>query len=209
MTNLLTLRSLIEKEIRQDGLFSIRAVTKMNEMPLFEEHGETGCTISCLLAWISAGFEDLADEGNTIVDHYWAQLRQLENQQPFYRRASLGLRQRIRENGSFSLEWYGMGTLGKAKRPVAKVHIHKSRGRMSYPIKTLMRRQPGWILDLVQQTEAGLTDIRVRQNRLIRIRDALGDYLRIDGGPAVTGSRLIEAYRIGDDLNIQPARTLQ
>lgn len=162
----------------------------------------------CLIAWLSETFSRLADEGSRIVDDYWRELRVLENHQPFYRRATLGLRLRLRDNGSFSLEWYGMGSLGKDRRPIARVHIAKSRTQTVYSLKSLMRRQPAWLSDLVESTESELGEIRLKQMRLIRIRDALGDYLRIEGGRNVTGGRLIEAFRLGGTLELPASETL-
>jgi MobI protein len=150
--------------------------------------------IPLILDWLSDHFHGLADEGQTIVDDYWLNLRRLENQSGFYQRATLGLRMRIRTNLALSLEWYFMGTLGRAKRPIAKIHIPKGRNRDSYPVKALMRRQPAFLLELVDQTETQLTALRRRHSRLLKIRDGLGEFLKVLGHDGMTGSRLMEIH---------------
>ena len=147
-----------------------------------------------MLAWLSDQFHDLADEGQEVVNRYWQELRMLENSHSSYQRSTLGLRMRLRENLAVSLEWYLMGTLGRSKKPVAKVHIAKGRTHDAYSLKVLMRRQPVWLTDHVDGIEKELTQIRMRQTRLIRIRDALGDLLKITTGSHATGSQLMAHY---------------
>lgn len=161
-----------------------------------------------LIEWLSNDFATLADEGALIVDRYWIGLRQLERGRLSYQRVTLGLRQRLRANGAFSLEWFLMGPLGKSKRQVARVHLSKARHQTGYSLKVLMRRQPPFLTDHVEAIEAELVQIRVRQERLIRLRDALGAYLKLDGGAAMTGSRLIEAYRMGESLGLDGQQVL-
>jgi hypothetical protein len=168
----------------------------MNESQTLADD-EVEATIPLLLDWMTTHFHEMADQGQSIVDAYWADLRVLENQRSFYQRATLGLRMRVRENLSLSLEWYGMGTLGRQKKPVARTHISKGRSKDAYPLRSLMRRQPAWLTELVEETETQLIEIRKRQIRLLRIRDALGDYLKLTRSEAITGSRLMERHLQG------------
>lgn len=166
-------------------------------MPIPPAHDpdlDSALRITLILDWLSDHFHGLADEGQTIVDNYWLNLRTLENQAGFYQRATLGLRMRIRTNLALSLEWYFMGTMGRTKRPIAKIHIPKGRNQDSYPLKALMRRQPAFLLDLVDQTELQLTALRRRHTRLLKIRDGLGEFLKVAGHEGMTGSRLMETY---------------
>lgn len=151
-----------------------------------------------LLAWLTDHFHDMADEGQSVVSRYWKGLRALEDAHPYQSRATLGLRMRLRENLAISLEWYLMGTLGRTKRPIARVHISKGRNQDAYSLKTLMRKQPPWLTDFVEEIERELTQIRIRQSRLIRIRDALGDFMKIESGQGVTGSQLMTRYLAKD-----------
>lgn len=155
-------------------------------------------TIDPLLAWMTDHFHDLADDGHDIVNRYWQGLRELENSRPYQPRATLGLRMRLRENLAFSLEWYLMGTLGRSKRPVARAHITKGRNQDTYSLKALMRRQPVWLTDFVNEIEMELTRIRMRQTRLIRIRDALGEFMKVEKGQSHTGSQLMTQYLARD-----------
>lgn len=161
--------------------------------------------VAIVLDWLTLQFHELADEGHDLVNGYWKALREIENNRSFYQRATLGLRMRIRENLSLSLEWYVMGTIGKAKRPVAKSSIPKARGQESYSIKSLMRRQPAFLLDLVEESESHLALLRKRQHRLLKIRDALGEYMRLMGHEGMTGSRLMEQF-LKVPLMIDPDR---
>lgn len=154
--------------------------------------------IDPLLAWLTDHFHDLADEGQAIVNTYWKGLRALEDSKPYQARATLGLRMRLRENLAFSLEWYLMGTLGRSKKPVARAHISKGRNQDTYSLKALMRRQPVWLTDYVEDIETKLTHIRMRQSRLIRIRDALGDFVKMETGACPTGSQLMTQYLAKD-----------
>lgn len=154
--------------------------------------------IDPLLAWLTDHFHDLADEGQSIVTRYWQGLRALEDAHPYQLRATLGLRMRLRENLAISLEWYLMGNLGRSKKPIARVHINKGRNQDGYSLKTLMRRQPIWLTDFVEEIEKELTQIRMRQSRLIRIRDALGDFMKIESGGGATGSQMMTQYLARD-----------
>lgn len=154
--------------------------------------------IDPLLAWLTDHFHDLADEGQDIVNRYWQGLRALEDKHPYQTRATLGLRMRLRDNLAVSLEWYLMGTLGRSKKPIARVHIAKGRNQDAYSLKALMRRQPVWLTDFVEEIEKELTRIRMRQSRLIRIRDALGEFMKIEAGGSPTGSQLMALYLARD-----------
>ena len=160
--------------------------------------------IEPLLAWLTDHFHELADAGHLIVNRYWKGLRELENGHPYQPRATLGLRMRLRENLAVSLEWYLMGTLGRTKKSIARVHITKGRNQDAYSLKVLMRRQPVWIADFVETIEKDLTQIRMRQTRLIRIRDALGEFLKIESGSSPTGSQLMAHYLSRDSQSIEP-----
>lgn len=166
----------------------------MSIHPAHDPDLDPASQITLILDWLSDHFHGLADEGQTIVDDYWLNLRRLENQAGFYQRATLGLRMRIRTNLALSLEWYFMGTLGRTKRPIAKIHIPKGRNQDSYPLKALMRRQPAFLLELVDQTERQLTALRRRHSRLLKIRDGLGEFLKALGHEGITGSRLMEMH---------------
>lgn len=154
--------------------------------------------IDPLLAWLTDHFHDLADEGQVIVTRYWRGLRALEDAHPYQMRSTLGLRMRLRDNLAISLEWYLMGTLGRTKRPIARVHITKGRNQDAYSLKTLMRRQPVWLTDFVEEIETELTRIRIRQSRLVRIRDALGEFMKVETGSRATGSRMMTQYLARD-----------
>jgi hypothetical protein len=164
--------------------------------------------IDPLLAWLTDHFHDLADEGQDIVNRYWQGLRELEDHHPYQTRATLGLRMRLRENLAVSLEWYLMGTMGRSKKPIARAHIAKGRKQDAYSLKVLMRRQPVWLTEWVDDIEKELTQIRMRQSRLIRIRDALGDFMKFESGSSPTGSQLMAMYlsrdtqAVGSDLRI-------
>lgn len=154
--------------------------------------------IDPLLAWLTDHFHDLADEGQAIVTRYWKGLRALEDAHPYQMRSTLGLRMRLRDNLAISLEWYLMGTLGRTQRSIARVHITKGRKQDTYSLKTLMRRQPVWLADFVEEIETDLTRIRIRQSRLIRIRDALGEFIKVEKGPGATGSKIMTQYLARD-----------
>jgi MobI protein len=153
--------------------------------------------ISSILDWMSGHFHDIADEGQAIVDTYWREMRLLENNRPFYQRTTLGLRMRVRDNLSLSLEWYLMGTLGRTKKPVARFHITKGRLRDDYPLRTLMRSQPAWMTDLVETTELQLTGLRKRHSRLLKVRDALGEFHRLKHPDLGSGSKLMIRHLLG------------
>jgi|GEM_PF-1097577 hypothetical protein len=159
-------------------------------------------TIDPLLAWLTDHFHDLADEGQDIVNRYWQGLRVLEDNHPYQWRATLGLRMRLRENLALSLEWYLMGTMGRSKKPIARVHIAKGRNQDTYSLKVLMRRQPVWLTEFVEEIEKELTQIRMRQSRLIRIRDALGEFMKIESGRSATGSQLMTRYLARDTHDV-------
>jgi len=161
-------------------------------------HLPNDTTLDPLLAWLTDHFHDLADDGQDIVNRYWQGLRLGEDHHPYQARATLGLRMRLRENLAISLEWYLMGSMGRSKRPIARVHIAKGRRQDTYSLKVLMRRQPLWLTELVEDIEKELTQVRIRQNRLIRIRDALGDFMKVDSGRSPTGSQLMTRYLARD-----------
>ena len=153
--------------------------------------------ISHILDWMSGHFHDIADEGQAVVDTYWREMRLLENARPFYQRTTLGVRMRVRDNLSLSLEWYLMGTIGRTKKPVARFHITKGRLRDDYPLRTLMRSQPAWLTDLVEATELQLTGLRKRHKRLLKVRDALGEFHRLNHPDQGTGSNLMIRHLMG------------
>ena len=159
-----------------------------------------------LIDWLSECFADLAEAGQITVEAYWQELRTLGRHQPYYQKVTLGVRLRLRPNGNFSLEWFLMTRPGTTPRPVTTLHVPKGRQHTHYPVKRLMRRQPPCLWPLVEKTEAALGEIRLRQARLVRLRDALGDYLKLDGGPSITGGRLIEAYRMGEVIDLEGLR---
>lgn len=161
-------------------------------------HPQDDPVIDPILAWLTDHFHDLADEGQMTVNRYWQGLRALEDAHPYQMRATLGLRMRLRENLAISLEWYLMGTLGRSKKSIARVHISKGRHQETYSLKTLMRKQPLWLTDWVEAIEHDLTRLRVRQARLIRIRDALGGFMKSESGLSVTGSQMMTHYLARD-----------
>ncbi len=156
--------------------------------------------IDGIIEWLSSRFQQLEDEGREVVDEYWRLLRVIQRGRSFWPRMTLGLRIRTRANGTFSLEWYGMGVMGRDQRPVERIHIAKGR-RHSYSMKALLRRQPSWVAPLVLETETLLADIRCRLDQLIKIRDALGMYARKTGESEVSPSKLLEKHRLDHQLN--------
>ena len=180
-----------------------RETFMLTEIPLitypYSSDIETPRDIDGIIVWLSTRFQQLEEEGREVVDEYWRLLRIIQKGRSFWPRMTLGLRIRTRANGTFSLEWYGMGVIGRDKRPVERIHIAKGR-RHGYSIKSLLRRQPTWVAPLVLETETLLADIRCRLDQLIKIRDALGDYARKTGESKVTPSKLLENYRLDHQL---------
>ena len=152
-----------------------------------------------VIDWLSRRFHQLEDEGREVVDEYWRLLRVIQKGRSFWPRMTLGLRIRTRTNGTFSLEWYGMGVMGRDQRPIERLHITKGR-RHTYSIKALMRRQPTWVGPLVLETEPLLADIRCRLDQLVKIRDTVGDYAKKTGESGVSPSKLLENHRLEHQL---------
>ena len=151
--------------------------------------------INPLLTWLSQAFEEIESEGLEIVDSYWRDLRLEGKNQPYYPKVTLGLRIRRRQGGSFSLEWFGIGTLATKRRYIAKHHIPKGKAE-TYSIKRLMRGQPNWIMPLVEDTEYRLTQIRRRHVQLSKIREALAGWYSHSLEKPLRGREMIDEYRM-------------
>ena len=149
----------------------------------FEDHQIEPLQQKILLDWLSTAFQSLENEGLSLVDGYWRDLKLEGKNQPYYPKVTLGLRIRRRQGGSFGLEWFGIGTLGTKRRYIAKRYIPKGKAE-TYPIKRLMRGQPHWLMPLVEDTEYHLAKIR-NLNPIITLTKAAscGIRLRLPLGP--------------------------
>ena len=154
-----------------------------------------------LIQWISEAFADLEILGQVVVDHYWFLLREGRKGRKYQDMGGIGLRLRRRTNGSFSMEWYHLGYLGKTKKSVEGAYIRKGRSA-SYSVEPFLRKQPEWLKDIVREVESVLMVIRERQAHLIALRSKTATYVRTLEGNKTYGSDLLKAFR--SQFGIQP-----
>lgn len=153
-----------------------------------------------LVQWLSEAFTDLEILGQVVVDHYWYLLREGRKGRKYQDMGGIGLRLRRRTNGSFSMEWYHMGYLGKTKKSVEGAYIRKGRSP-GYSVETFLRKEPEWLKEIVREVESVLMVIRERQAILIQLRSKSASYVRTLEGNKTYGSDLLKTFR--SQLGIQ------
>jgi hypothetical protein len=119
-------------------------------------------------------------QAKVLVDDYWRQMKSQRQKHIKSESGRIGVRIRCRENQrAFSIEWYRMATLrqnGQTK-PIAQ-YIKKGRG-CRYPLGNLLKGEPAWEAELVEELETEFADIRQQLDRLRKIRDAVQHYCKV------------------------------
>ena len=133
-----------------------------------------------LLHWTQARCDHLQAQAKVLVDDYWRQLKSQRQKHSKSESGRIGVRIRCRENQrAFSIEWYRMATLrqnGQTK-PIAQ-YVKKGRG-YRYPLANLLKGEPAWETELVEELETEFAHIRQQLDRLGKIRDAVQRYCRV------------------------------
>lgn len=130
-----------------------------------------------MIAWLSGAYADLQAHSQALVDEYWHRLKEGQKGRKGRDRATLGLRLRPRENGSFSIEWYRMGHLRREGRDITADYIRKGYGHR-YSETFLLRDQPLWVEPLVVEFEELLSACRHKTEMLGKIRASVVHYQR-------------------------------
>lgn len=154
----------------------------------FFEHTD----IQPLIAWLSCAFADLQAQTQAMVDDYWRRLDDGQKGRKGLDRATLGLRIRARENGSFSIEWYRMGHLRRSRRDVTADYIRKGFG-YRYSEASLLRNQPQWLHPIVRELEDSLSVCRQRNALLGKMRLSVVHYQRSIQPNPLSRSKLYRA----------------
>ena len=130
-----------------------------------------------LLHWIETRCDHLQAQAKVLVDDYWRQLKSQRQKHSKNESGRIGVRIRCRENQrAFSIEWYRMATLrqnGQTK-PIAQ-YVKKGRG-YRYPLGNLLKGEPSWEAELVEELETEFAHIRQQLDLLGKIRDAVQRY---------------------------------
>lgn len=127
-----------------------------------------------------------------MVDDYWRRLDDGQKGRKGLDRATLGLRIRARENGSFSIEWYRMGHLRRSRRDVTADYIRKGFG-YRYSEASLLRNQPQWLHPIVRELEDSLSVCRQRNALLGKMRLSVVHYQRSIQPNPLSRSKLYRA----------------
>jgi hypothetical protein len=148
-----------------------------NEQPV---NSPLNLTEQDLLHWIETRCDNLQMQAKVLVDDYWRQMKSQRQKHIKSESGRIGVRIRCRENQrAFSIEWYRMATLrqnGQTK-PIAQ-YIKKGRG-CRYPLGNLLKGEPAWEAELVEELETEFADIRQQLDRLRKIRDAVQHYCKV------------------------------
>jgi hypothetical protein len=152
-----------------------------NEQPV---NSPLNLTEQDLLNWIETRCDNLQMQAKVLVDDYWRQMKSQRQKHIKSESGRIGVRIRCRENQrAFSIEWYRMATLrqnGQTK-PIAQ-YVKKGRG-YRYPLGNLLKGEPTWEAELVEELETEFAHIRQQLDRLGKIRDAVQRFCRvIDAG---------------------------
>jgi hypothetical protein len=147
-----------------------------NEQPV---NSPLNLTEQDLLHWIETRCDNLQMQAKVLVD-YWRQMKSQRQKHIKSESGRIGVRIRCRENQrAFSIEWYRMATLrqnGQTK-PIAQ-YVKKGRG-CRYPLGNLLKGEPAWEAELVEELETEFADIRQQLDRLGKIRDAVQRYCKV------------------------------
>jgi hypothetical protein len=148
-----------------------------NEQPV---NSPLNLTEQDLLNWIETRCDNLQMQAKVLVDDYWRQMKSQRQKHIKSESGRIGVRIRCRENQrAFSIEWYRMATLrqnGQTK-PIAQ-YVKKGRG-CRYPLGNLLKGEPAWEAELVEELETEFADIRQQLDRLRKIRDAVQHYCKV------------------------------
>ena len=148
-----------------------------NEQPV---NSPLNLTEQDLLHWIETRCDNLQMQAKVLVDDYWRQMKSQRQKHIKSESGRIGVRIRCRENQrAFSIEWYRMATLrqnGQIK-PIAQ-YVKKGRG-CRYPLGKLLKGEPAWEAELVEELETEFADIRQQLDRLGKIRDAVQHYCKV------------------------------
>jgi hypothetical protein len=127
-----------------------------------------------LLHWVETRSDHLQAQAKVLVDDYWRQMKSQRQKHSKSESGRIGVRIRCRENQrAFSIEWYRMATLRQ-----------NGQGRgYRYPLGNLLKGEPTWEAELVEELETEFAHIRQQLDRLGKIRDAVQRFCRvIDAG---------------------------
>ena len=130
-----------------------------------------------ILTWIEAKVDQLHAETQVLVDDYWRRLKFEQKNHATSAKARIGVRVRRREAClSFSIEWFRMAMIRENGRikPIAQ-YLKKGPG-YRYPLGRLLKGEPDWEADLVEELETEFADIRKQIDLLGKIRDAVQSY---------------------------------
>jgi hypothetical protein len=145
-----------------------------NEQPV---NSPLNLTEQDLLNWIETRCDNLQMQAKVLVDDYWRQMKSQRQKHIKSESGRIGVRIRCRENQrAFSIEWYRMATLrqnGQTK-PIAQ-YVKKGRG-YRYPLGNMLKGEPAWEAELVEELETEFAHIRQQLDQLGKIRDAMQRY---------------------------------
>lgn len=130
-----------------------------------------------LLIWVEARSEQLYAQARMLVDDYWRQLKSHHEKHGKTESGRIGVRIRRREiSFSFSIEWYRMATLRQngQNKPIAQ-YLKKGLG-YRYPLQRILKGEPSWEVELVEELETEFVDIRKQLDWLGKIRNAVQNY---------------------------------
>ncbi len=130
-----------------------------------------------LLNWVEGKSEQLFAQARMLVDDYWRQLKSHHEKHGKAEPGRIGVRIRRRERSfSFSIEWYRMATLRQngQNKPIAQ-YLKKGLG-YRYPLQRILKGEPDWEVELVEELETEFADIRKQLDGLGKIRDAVQNY---------------------------------
>ncbi len=148
-----------------------------NEHPV---SAQSDFTEQDLLQWVETRFEQLHAQAKMLVDDYWRQLKSQRQKHSKSESGRIGVRIRRRENQlSFSIEWYRMATLRQngQNKPIAQ-YLKKGRG-YRYPLGNMLKSEPNWEVELVEELETEFAHIRQQLDQLGKIRDAVQRYRKV------------------------------
>ncbi|MGY6275216.1 conjugative transfer protein MobI(A/C) [Methylomonas sp. MgM2] len=133
-----------------------------------------------ILHWVETRCDHLQAQAKVLVDDYWRQLKSQRQKHSKSESGRIGVRIRCRENQrAFSIEWYRMATLRQngQNKPIAQ-YVKKGRG-YRYPLGNLLKNEPAWETELVEELETEFAHIRQQLDRLGKIRDAVQRYCKV------------------------------
>lgn len=149
----------------------------LSEQPV---NSQLNLTEQDLLHWIETRCDHLQVQAKVLVDDYWRQMKSQRQKHSKSESGRIGVRIRCRESQrGFSIEWYRMATLRQngQTRPIAQ-YVKKGRG-YRYPLGNLLKGEPAWETELVEELETEFAHIRQQLDRLGKIRDAVQRYCKV------------------------------